>query len=71
MLPHAGFQSPVLISKVAAEYTPQARQVGIEGTVLLRVALGKHGRAHDISVLQGVGNRLDTMQSGDGASGQA
>jgi TonB family protein len=58
--PNAGTLAPVLVTKVAAVYTPQARQAGIEGTVRLSVHIGTDGRAHDIRVIEGLGYGLDT-----------
>jgi TonB family protein len=57
---NAGFQAPVLMSKVRAEYTPQARQAGIEGSVWLYVEIGTDGRAHNVRVTEGLGYGLDS-----------
>ncbi len=57
--PAAGTEPPVLISKVEAEYTPQARKAGLEGSVLLFAEIGVDGRAHRIHVTRRLGLGLD------------
>ncbi|HZS38166.1 MAG TPA: TonB family protein [Polyangia bacterium] len=43
----------------AIEYPREAEQLGIEGTVKLRVALDEKGHVHDIKVTSGLGHGLD------------
>ena len=57
--PVAGIQPPVAMSKVQPEYTRQAKNAGIEGTVLVYAEIGKDGRAHRMRVLKGLGYGLD------------
>jgi len=55
LLTHA----PALIAKCAPQYTSEARQAGIEGTVTLHTEVYADGRAHNIRVLSGLGWGLD------------
>lgn len=57
--PVAGAQAPAIIWKTAPEYTAQAKQAGIEGTVVLYVEVGTNGRAQRVRVLKGLGYGLD------------
>jgi TonB family protein len=50
---------PALVSKVAPEYTGEARLARLAGTVLLRVVVGADGRAHDSRVMLRLGLGLD------------
>ena len=50
---------PLLIYKPAPEYTGEARQVHLEGEVLLRAAIGVDGIARDILVTKPLGRGLD------------
>ena len=50
---------PLLIYKPAPEYTGEARQVHLEGDVLLRAAIGVDGIARDIRVTKPLGRGLD------------
>jgi protein TonB len=43
----------------SVRYPPEAEQLGIEGTVQLRVALDESGRVHDVAVTSGLGHGLD------------
>jgi protein TonB len=45
-------EPPVLIKHISPRYPDLARQAGIEGTVLLRVLVGKDGKVISASVLQ-------------------
>ena len=45
--------------EVAPKYPKQALQAGIEGTVVLRVAVTKKGNVHSARVLKGLGHGLD------------
>ena len=40
-------------------YPDEAAQLGIEGTVRLRIELDERGHVHDIKVLSGLGHGLD------------
>jgi periplasmic protein TonB len=51
--------APAVIHKVAPEYTDQARQQHIEGTVILYTKVGTDGQAHDIRVIRKLGYGLD------------
>lgn len=51
--------APAVIHKVDPEYTDQARQERIQGTVVLYTQVGTDGRAHDIRVTKGLGYGLD------------
>jgi TonB family protein len=45
----------------AAKYTDEAEQLGIEGTVKLRIELDEKGSVHAIKVLAGLGHGLDEV----------
>ena len=51
--------APRLIHKVEPEYSPEAREAGLEGTVVLSVEVGTDGKAHDIRVRRSLGMGLD------------
>jgi TonB family protein len=51
--------APRLIHKVEPEYTAEAREAGLEGTVVLGVEVGTDGTAHDIRVTRSLGMGLD------------
>jgi TonB family protein len=51
--------APVLIHKVEPEYTEEARQAKLEGTVLVKVEITPEGKATNIKVLHGLGMGLD------------
>lgn len=51
--------SPVVIHKVEPQYTPEARERGIEGTVVLYAEIGRDGKATHIRVLHSLGYGLD------------
>ena len=51
--------APVLIHKVDPEYTEEARQAKLEGTVLVKVEITPEGKATNIKVLHGLGMGLD------------
>lgn len=46
-----GITAPYVLRKVEPQYTEEARQAKIEGTVLLSVVVGADGKAHDINVI--------------------
>jgi TonB family protein len=43
----------------SVRYTREAEELGIEGTVKLRISLDERGHIHDIKVIQGLGHGLD------------
>lgn len=51
--------APKLIHKVEPEYSQEARDAGLEGTVVLGVEVGTDGLAHGIRVLRRLGMGLD------------
>ena len=51
--------APRLIHKAEPEYTQQALEAGLEGTVVLGVEVGADGSAHDIRVMRRLGAGLD------------
>ena len=50
---------PRLLSKVDANYTPQAKDAKIQGTVKLSLVVDRKGKARDIRVTQGLDPGLD------------
>jgi len=50
---------PFLISKVDPKYTREARQAGLNGTVLLSFVVNTDGWAEDFRVVKGIGMGLD------------
>lgn len=57
--PGGGVTSPRLLYKVEPEYSEEARNAGIQGTVLLAVEVWEDGLAHNIRVLRSLGFGLD------------
>jgi len=53
------FNAPVPIQKREPEYTPEARQAGLQGAVLLRVMIDETGVPQDIQVVRSLGLGLD------------
>ena len=51
--------APVLLSHAKAEYTPEARQLKIQGDVVLRVKITTSGEMVVLNVLHGLGHGLD------------
>lgn len=47
---HARSTAPVLIKEVKPEYTKQAKEAGIEGTVVLDAVVRKDGTVSDVKV---------------------
>jgi TonB family protein len=43
------------------QYPSEAEQLGIEGQVILRIALDEKGGIHDIKVVKGLGHGLDEV----------
>jgi TonB family protein len=54
-----GVSAPSLIYKVEPEYTEEARQAELQGTVLLYAQIGPDGKAINMKVLRGIGLGLD------------
>lgn len=54
-----GVSSPSVLYKVDPEYTEDARQQKVSGSVLLSVVVGTDGMAHDINIVKGIGSGLD------------
>jgi len=50
---------PVLLHKVDPQYTEEARQAHLQGTVLLRLTIDEDGKATNIRVGKGLGMGLD------------
>lgn len=57
--PGGAIISPVAIRAVGAEYTPEARAAGLQGTVSLYADLDADGNPSRIKVLHGLGLGLD------------
>lgn len=51
--------APEVISRAPARYTDEARRAGVQGTVLLSVAIDRNGRARDVQVERGLEAGLD------------
>jgi TonB family protein len=54
-----GVTAPSLIYKVEPQYTEEARQAELQGTVLLYAQIGPDGKAINMKVLRGIGLGLD------------
>ena len=54
-----GIAAPSIASKMDPEYTPEAKDAKVEGTVLVQVVVGTDGLGHDINVIKGIGGGLD------------
>jgi len=54
-----GVTSPKLLRKIEPSYSPEARAVKAQGTVVLTVVIGTDGKAGDVRLSQGVGFGLD------------
>jgi TonB family protein len=52
-------RAPRLLSKVDAQYTPQAKEAKIQGTIKLSLVVDRKGKARDIRVTQGLDPGLD------------
>jgi TonB family protein len=57
--PEAKTTPPVLLSHAEPEYTPEARQLKIQGDVVLRVTITTSGQMVVHSVIRGLGHGLD------------
>jgi TonB family protein len=53
------FTPPVPISKVEAEYTPEAHAAGVSGSVMVSLLVDEQGQPKDIKVVRGLGSGLD------------
>jgi TonB family protein len=51
--------APRLIHKVDPEYTQEARDAGLEGTVVVSVEVGTDGKAHEGRIERSLGMGLD------------
>jgi protein TonB len=56
-------EMPVLIAEVKPNYPEEARRLGIEGRVKLRVGVDRHGRVRSVKVSRGAGYGLDEAAS--------
>lgn len=54
-----GVTPPKVLDKVEPEYSAEAKDAHIEGTVLLKVEIAPEGTAQNIEVVQGVGSGLN------------
>ncbi len=50
---------PTIASRVDAEYSPEARAAGLQGTVLLTLEVTPEGTVHEVRVRRGLGLGLD------------
>ena len=57
--PEAKTTPPVLLSHAEPEYTPEAKQLKIQGDVVLRVTINTDGTMVVRSVIRGLGHGLD------------
>jgi len=57
--PGSGIQPPRLLQEVKAEYTEEARNRGISGSVELEIVVRRDGTVGDVTVLRGRGAGLD------------
>ena len=57
--PGSGIEPPRLLREVKPDYTEEARQLGIEGEVVMEIIVGRDGSVRDIRVLQSLGSGLD------------
>lgn len=55
----AATSAPILLRKVAPEYTEAAKAAHIEGTVVVQVVITDKGMAEDIRVLRALDDGLD------------
>jgi TonB family protein len=49
-----GVSAPAVLYKVDPEYTPEAHDAKVAGTVVLSIVVGVDGTAHDINVIKGL-----------------
>jgi len=54
-----GVTAPTLVWKTEPEYSEEARQARLQGTVLLRIEVNTHGQAQHVTVRQSLGLGLD------------
>ena len=54
-----GVSAPIVLTQTAPEYSEQAREAKLEGTVLLSAVIDEKGSATDIRVIRKLGMGLD------------
>ncbi len=54
-----GVTPPKVLYKIDPDYTAEAHDAGLQGTVLLSLVVAPDGMAQDIQVLQGLGSGLN------------
>lgn len=52
-------QKPKVTREVKAKYTEEARQKGLEGSVVCDLVIGDNGRIRSVTLIQGLGSGLD------------
>lgn len=52
-------QKPKVTKEVKAKYTEEARQKGLEGSVVCDLVIGDNGRIRSVTLVQGLGSGLD------------
>jgi protein TonB len=50
---------PLPVGRCSGKYTEEARQAGLEGTVILDIVVGEDGAVRDITIVQGLGQGLN------------
>ena len=55
----SGVGAPKLLHKIEPSYSPEARAVKAQGTVVVSVVIGTNGKAADVQLRKGVGYGLD------------
>jgi TonB family protein len=50
---------PLPVGRCTGKYTEEARQAGLEGTVILDIVVGEDGAVRDITIVQGLGQGLN------------
>ena len=50
---------PLPIGRCTGKYTEEARQAGLEGTVILDIVVGEDGAVRDVTIVQGLGQGLN------------
>ena len=57
--PGSGIEPPRLLREVKPDFTEEARQLGIEGDVVMEIVVRRDGTVGELKVLQGLGHGLD------------
>ena len=57
--PGSGIEPPRLLKEVRADYTDEARRLGLEGEVVLEIVVRQDGSVGDVKVLKRLGSGLD------------